>query len=256
VTRHAIHPAWGLVEVAALAGLFVFILWGVGPHVATSAPALGVYWAAVAIWTTNIVWLSPIVLHRDPPALRGWGRGRARDDPGTLPNAWPTYVGVTALAAAALLIDAAARDPAFVSHVQWRAAGHKLLIYMAWGLIQAVVFFGYVQTRIRTAFDAVAADSRSGRPLVALITAGLFAAAHAPNWPLAGLAFIIGMGWSWLYWVRPNVLLLGASHAVLGTIVYSVLHLFTRIGPFYAHPQGHILRNAIPGLKALVGDLF
>ena len=43
---------------------------------------------------------------------------------------------------------------------------------------------------------------------------------------------------------------------MLGTIVFSLLRLYTRIGPFYAHPQGHIARNAIPGLRALVGDLF
>jgi membrane protease YdiL (CAAX protease family) len=256
VTRAAIHPAWGLVEVAALAGLFVFILWGVGPHVATSGWALGVYWAAVASWTAIIAWLSPIVLHRDPPGLRGWGPGRTVGDPGSAANAWPSYLGLTALAAAGLLVWAAVRDPAFVAHVRWGSAGHKLLIYLVWGLVQAMVFFGYVQTRIRTALEAVAQDGRSVRPLVALGVAGLFAAAHAPNWPLAGLVFVMGLGWSWLYWARPNVVLVGASHAVLGTIVYSVLHLFTRIGPFYGHPEGHIVRNAVPGLKALVGDLF
>ena len=248
------HPAWGLAEVAALGALFVVILWVVGPQVETSRLALGCYWAAVAVWAVTVLWLSPLVLHRDPPRLRGWGR-RAPDDPGAFRNAWPAYLAFTAFCAAILLVATAIHDPSFVSRANWRAVGLKLVIYLVYGPIQAMVFFGYLQTRLRTALG-MAVGGWALRPLVALSTAGLFALAHTPNWPLAAMVFASGLGWSWLFFARPNVALLGASHAVLGTIVFSLLRLYTRIGPFYAHPQGHIARNAIPGLRALVGDLF
>ena len=70
------------------------------------------------------------------------------------------------------------------------------------------------------------------------------------------LAAAGGLAWSWLYQARPNLVLVGVSHAVLGTMTHSVLGLYTRIGPFYAHPEGHILRNVAPGLKALIGNLY
>ncbi|HWA60926.1 MAG TPA: CPBP family glutamic-type intramembrane protease, partial [Caulobacteraceae bacterium] len=178
------------------------------------------------------------------------------DDPGRVRNAWPSYLVVTATAAVALLAACWIRDPAFVAHTDWRSAALKLAIYLVYGPIQAIAFFGYVQTRLRAAFASVMPGAVQARLATAAAVAGLFALAHAPNWPLAGMTLTMGLVWSWLFWARPNVLLLGASHAVLGTITYSVLHLYTRIGPFYAHPEGHIVRAAIPGLQRLVGDLF
>jgi membrane protease YdiL (CAAX protease family) len=256
VRRAPVHPAWGLAEIAVLGALFAFTLWVAGPHVVDGGAALAVYWAAVAVTTVTVLWLSPIVLHQDPPSLRGWGWGRRPDDPGVGRNAWPSYLAFTVAASAALLTATAIRDPGFVAHTPWPRVGAKFLIYLVYGGVQAMVFFGYLQTRLRTALGAFITRDRALRPLVALATAGLFAAAHAPNWPLASLVLAAGLGWSWLFFARPNLLLMGISHAVLGTLVYSVLGLFTRIGPFYAHPAGHIARYAIPGLHALVGDLF
>jgi len=256
LTTGRIHPIWGLFEIAVMAGLFLVVLWVVGPHVGSNSAALAFYWATLAIWAVVIVWLSPIVLHRDAPGLRGWGGGRSPDDPGAVPNAWRAYAGLTAIAAVALMVAVVVRDPAFAVHTRWPRVARKLLIYLVYGPIQALVFFGYIQTRVRTALGAFARGRLTGRPMVALLTAALFAGAHAPNWPLVLLTFVAGMAWSWLYYARPSVLLLGVSHAVLGTIVYSLLGISTRIGPFYAHPEGHIVRDAIPGLSALVGDLF
>ena len=259
MTRRALAAGWGAVEVALMAALFVITLWVVGPQVPHSPVALAIYWTVLAIWAAMILWLSPMVLHRDPPSLRGWGLGRSKDDPGTVRNAWPAYAICTGLSGLALIVAAAVRDPGLVSHIDWRALAHKLVIYEIWAPIQALTFFGYLQTRVRTVLEAAAPSSASAavrRPLVALIVAGLFALAHAPNWPLASLVFAAGLGWSWLFYARPSVLLVGASHGVLGTIVYGVLHLFTRVGPFYAHPEIHLVRSAIPGLKALVGNLF
>ncbi len=254
--RASVHPAWGFAEILLLGAAFGFVLWVAGPVVATEGWALAAYWIAMTAFAVTVLWLSPVAWHSDPPSLRGWGLGRPADDPGAIRNAWPSYLGFTAVMSAALLALVVARDPAFAVHTNWPRVAAKFLIYLAWGAVQAMVFFGWAQTRLRTAFAAVIADPRLVRPLTAGALATLFAAAHAPNWPLAALAFGIGLGWSWLFYARPSVALMGLSHATLGTIVYSVLGLFTRIGPFYAHPEGHLAREAIPGLKALVGDLF
>ena len=256
MNRRSISPAWGLLEIAALGGLFLVTLWFVGPSVETNGAALAFYWFALATWTVSILWLSPIVLHHDPPSLRGWGLGRSVDDPGAVRNAWPAYAGFTTVAATGLMIVMTTRDTAFLVHTPWLKVGHKLLIYLVYGPVQALVFFGYVQTRLRTAAATLAVAPWLTRLVVVLSTSLLFAAVHIPNWPLSAMVLAVGLCWSWLYYARPNVLLMGVSHAVLGTIVYSILGVYTRIGPFYAHPEGHIARNAIPGLKALVGDLF
>lgn len=251
----AIDPRWGLVEIAALSATFLVILWVIGPRVAVDPAALAAYWLGVAVWAVVIVWLSPF-LHRDPPELRGWGRSWRQGAPGAAGAAWRPYLWTTLLGAVGLMTAVAIRDPGFVGHTRWWSVLHKLAIYLVYGPFQALVFFGYIQTRMRTAAGAIMAGGAAMRVLVCALTAGLFALAHAPNWPLTGLALVSGLVWSWLFYARPNVLLLGVSHAVLGTITYSILGLYTRIGPFYAHPEGRIIRSAIPGLKALVGDLF
>jgi hypothetical protein len=251
----ATHPLLSSGEILALGLLFLFTLWIVGPKVETSAVALTMYWLAVAIWAGTMLWLAP-VLHKDPPALRGWGGGRAADDPGRVSNAWPSYLGLTVAVGAFMLIVTAVRDPAFAAHVDWRRFGLKLAGYLVYGPVQALVFFGYLQTRLRRILSCWLAEGPALRAILALCVAALFGAAHAPNWLLACMVTGVGLAWSWLFYARPSVLLLGASHAVLGTIVFAVMGVYTRIGPFYAHPEGHIIRHAIPGLSALIGDVY
>ena len=250
------HPLEGAAEIAVLSTLYGLTLWIVGPYVATNAWAVAFYWAAVAFAASLILWVSPFVLHRDPPSLRGWGRRRERDDPGRAANAWPSYLALTVVAAVALVAAAAIRDPALAAHVAWPRFWAKLVIYLVYGTIQAMVFFGWLQTRLRTTLAALVGREPLTRPLVAVAVASLFALAHAPNWPLAALSLGVGFAWSWLFYARPNVLLMGISHGVLGAILSVVVGFYTRIGPFYAHPAGWIARYAIPGLRDLTGDLF
>lgn len=259
MTARAIHPGWGLAEIAGLFALFEAVLWGLGPWVSTpgGAPAaVALYWLAAGLGGGFILWLSPVVLHRDPPSARGWGPGRSRDDPGALANAWPSYLALTLACAALLAVAAAIRDPEALSHIRWRALATKLTLYLIFAPIQALAFFGWLQPRLREAITPLLGAGGAARAAIAALTAVLFGLAHAPNWPFAALAAAGGLVWSWLYQARPNLVLVGVSHAVLGTMVHSVLGLYTRIGPFYAHPQGHILRNVAPGLRALIGNLY
>jgi hypothetical protein len=49
---------------------------------------------------------------------------------------------------------------------------------------------------------------------------------------------------------------MGVSHAIIGTILSQVVQMHTRIGPFYNNPDHYFLREVVPGLKQLIGDLF
>jgi len=256
MTAARVRPVWGLAEVAALASVFAFGLWIIGPRIAAGEPAQGFYWVSVIAGGAVMFWLSPMVLHGDPPGLRGWGLGRDGADPGALRNAWAAYLIPTLLAAAALVVGTAVRNPDFLSHIHWTALWTKLCFYVVFAQIQAMVFFGYVQTRVRTFLEGADAGPGLKRGAVVLGTACIFAAAHWPNLPLVALAFPAGLVWAWLFYVRPSVVLVGLSQAVLGTIVHSVAHLSMRIGPFYEHPEAHLLTTVIPGLKALAGSIY
>jgi len=257
--RCPVNPVWGLVEIAALAVLFFFGLWSIGPRLGIDPGAVAMYWALVAIGGTAVMWLSPVVLHRDPPALRGWGRRRAdARDPGSFRNAWRTYGAFTLVAALLLIAVALLKDPALVAGINWTALAIKFLGYLAFGVVQAFIFFGFVQTRVRTMIPLPPAPGsvQRHRLLVALVTAGIFAVFHLPNLPLMGVVFATGLCWAWIFYKRPNVLLLGVSHAVLGTILHRVVQMYMRIGPFYSEPDLYVFRSVIPGLKQLIGNQF
>jgi hypothetical protein len=246
--RPTVAPVWGLAELAAAGGLFVFMLWGVGPRIAAGGGlTLGLFWAAFGLLAVLVAWLSPIVLHADPPALRGWGRGRGARDPGAIRNAWPRYALLTLIGVAVIVALAALSDPGFARHIAWGDAAVKLAVYLVSGTLQDLAVFGFALTRLRTALTAGMGPTwPPARALSALTIAAVFAAAHAPNWPFAILVFAGGAALAWLFWSRPSVLMAGASHAVLGTALHAALKLNMRIGPFYAHPQGHILRHVLP----------
>jgi hypothetical protein len=226
----------------------------VGPRIEAGGPApLALFWTAVVLTAATVLWLSPFVLHRDPPGRSPSPAGRARDDPGIWRNAWPAWLGLTALGLAAILAAAVQRDHNLVEHVQWKGMGVKLLVYLVSAPIQDLVVFAFLLTRLRGLAVAALGEVAAVRPLAALAAAGLFAAAHAPNWPFAAVVLAGGLCGSWLYQTRPNIVLAGIGHAVLGTALHSLLHLNMRVGPFYAHPEGHIMRHVIPGAKAIAG---
>lgn len=238
---------WGLAEVALAGALFVFMLWGLGPRIAAGGLAVALFWLAVALLGVLAAIVSPLILHHDPPALRGWGLGRSANDPGVFAKAWPRYGLLTLVGLAAIGVLAALRDPRFISRIAWNDAALKLAIYLVSGAVQDLVLFGFVLTRLRVAIAGGMGPAWApARPFAAVTLAALFALAHAPNWPFAALVFLGGAALAWLFWARPNVILAGASHAVLGTALHAALRLNMRIGPFYAHPQGHILRHVLP----------
>lgn len=250
---HPIRPAWGLAEIVLLWLLYMYGLWILGPRIAGGAGNLALYWLIVALGLTHILATSPLLLHADPPGLRGWSyRPHRRADPGALREAWRAYAAFTFGAAGMMLAYVLIADPGALARVEWARAGLKLGGYLVFGPLQALIFFGFAETRVR----ALMRDGRRGMIVTASVTALIFASVHLPNLPLAAITLAGGFGWALLFYRRPNVLLLGLSHAALGTLLYEVVGLNTRIGPFYADGDSYILRTVIPGLKDWFGGTF
>jgi membrane protease YdiL (CAAX protease family) len=99
-----------------------------------------------------------------------------------------------------------------------------LAAYPLWGLVQQGLMFGFVYPRLKQA---------AGVRLAPVLTAVLFAAAHAPN-PLlmvGGGLVVLGYG---LVWQRaPSLPLLAISHGVIGAVCDKALHVSMRVGAHY-----------------------
>ncbi len=251
----SIPQAWGFAEVAVFVSAYFAAVWLIAPRVAEA-------WAAISIvgLTTGAVvligWLSPTVLHGDPPALRGWGRVTPPQR-GAARVAWPLYAALTAggiavTAVLALLI----RGPEGIQHIAWDGLPWRLARYLVFAQIQAMMVFGFILTRLRTALGAFVVPGFGLQGLTCLLTASIFCSLHLPNWPLVGLTFAVGLVWAWAFYTYPSILLVGISHAVLGAATQVILGLSTRIGPFYAHPDQYVFRALIPGLTELIGGRF
>jgi membrane protease YdiL (CAAX protease family) len=257
--RKPIHPLWGIVEVAGFTTFVFAILWILGPAIATRQEAGFAFWPLILAGGVYVLWASPVVLHRDPPEWRGLG-GRAQDGsrPGSFRNAWQAYAVFTAGAAVLLIIYVAWLNPARLAEINWKAVLVRLVEYVGSGIAQAAIFQGFIANRIRAAIPLGAGrrSVRLHRLWVALATMVLFGLYHWPNLPLIAFVLPAGFCWTWIFLRRPNLLLLGLSHAVLGTILNRVVLLPMRIGPFYAHPDLYLWRTVIPGLKDMIGNLY
>ncbi|MDX1642463.1 MAG: CPBP family glutamic-type intramembrane protease, partial [Balneolaceae bacterium] len=130
--------------------------------------------------------------------------------------------------------------------------------YLFFGTVQSIVFFGFILTRLRIIVTQyLGSDVQFQHKLfVVVLTATLFSLFHIPNVALMACTFFAGICWAWIFYKRPNILLMGISHAILGTILHQVVQLHMRIGPFYENSDLYVLREVIPGLKKLIGDLF
>jgi membrane protease YdiL (CAAX protease family) len=243
----------------ALAAAFYTGMWFVGPHVQDDKTARVFILFLVPAVGVHIIWFSPMVLHRDPTEVRGWGRRTSEHAlAGAWRRAWRPYALLTATMAAVLLVFALLLRPAGFANLNWRAAALKFLLYIPYGTAQSIIFFGFIQARMASLIphpSTPLAEERH-RLLVTVSTAALFSLTHLPNLPLMTFALVAGASWSWLFRRAPNVFLLGLSHAVLGTILHRVVELPMRVGPFYADPNRYIMRSALPWLKSLIGDLF
>lgn len=259
MTRTPVHPYWGILEIAIFAVLAFAGIWIAGP-LFSSIPGLAIlFWILVVAGGFYMLWISPFKLHQFAPRDWGWEiRNTKNGHTGSLRKAWPVYTIFTIAAAALLLLYTLIFRPESFSQINGRAVIIKFAGYLAYGTVQSIIFFGFILTRIRHGLTSWlhTSQSQTHLSLVVFLTASIFSLFHLPNTALMVCTFITGLFWSWIFYERPNILLMGLSHAILGTILHQVVKLHMRVGPFYNNPDLYIIREVVPGLKKLIGNLF
>lgn len=111
----------------------------------------------------------------------------------------------------------------------WPRLAEQMGLYVAWGLLQQYLLQAFALRRLLQA--------RLPAVVAVPLAAGLFAAVHAPNWPLVAVTAGSGVIWCVLFLRRPNLLPLGLAHAALAVLVYHAWprdwHYGLAIGPEY-----------------------
>jgi membrane protease YdiL (CAAX protease family) len=86
----------------------------------------------------------------------------------------------------------------------------RLSLLPVWALLQQYVMLGFIYQRLRQFLHA---------NQTIIITAGLFAIVHAPNYPLMILTFLGGLIWSFVYERAPNLFASAISHTLLSATI-------------------------------------
>jgi len=190
--RRALFEAGAVIGAGALNFLVETAEGAKGPFVAVAAAG----------------WLSYLIgrVRREPGLWKDWGF--------RLDNLRPALREVSLVGAAALAVIVPfgflrghfPPPPSF-----WAV----IALYPVWGLAQQFLLNALLARNLRPFLPHRA---------VVLLAAALFSLAHAPDWPLMGLTFAIGLPWVWIYERHPNLWVLGLWHGILGAAAwYGVL---------------------------------
>jgi hypothetical protein len=239
---------WSGIELGVALGVVVAVLW-LGPVLLPRVLFPFVAIVLLALGLSYAVWISPVLLHRDSLAARGLGSRATwfvRTD--NLRDAARPFTLLTLAGAVALLLLAAWWNPAWVARAEWRAWAVRLLFYSISAQVQALVFVGFVLVRLRDIFQS--------RGAVALAAGALFAIAHAPSATVMALTMVFASAAAWISVRTPNVVVVGVSQTVLGLLLHRALEEPLRVGYFYAHPDLHVFREALPVVGRVIGGLY
>ena len=187
---------------------------------------------AFAGWFAYVAFLSPRLIHGYPNSVRGLGTARTcyvrTDNLG--PALW-RFGLVTLCSALLVVVLTLIWKPSAIAQFNSRTFLAKQIMYFGSAWVQALIFFGFILTRLRTIASVFPA--KGSRLFVALSTAMIFAVFHSPNPQLMILSLVAGGIWSWIYYEYPNMFALVLSHSILGTLLHQVARMNTRCGPSY-----------------------
>jgi len=153
---------------------------------------------AVVVWLGYVLWR----WRNDRSVLRAWGLRRDN-------------LAAAGKAAATVTVPLVACAVAYAF-----AAGHFpppqgfwliLVLYPAWGVAQQFLLNAMLARNLSAFLPAWA---------VVLLSAALFAAAHAPDLPVVALTLPAGALWVLMYRRWPNLWALGIAHGIIGTVVF------------------------------------
>lgn len=259
MNRDSVHPYWGILEIAGFAIIFFSGNWLMGPYIANSLLLILLFWVLLIAGGFYLLWISPVKLHGIRWKEWGWNFSLSdRQHPGSIRNALPTYLAITVAAGTFFILYVILFAPETLDKVNLQAVVVKFGGYLFFGAAQSIIFFGFIMTRLKNILFRKFKKRNPNLQIISTVflTAAIFSIFHLPNAPLMGITFLGGLIWAWIFYEKPNLLLLGVSHAIIGTILTQVVQMHTRIGPFYNNPDHYILREVVPGLKQLIGGLF
>ncbi|TVQ04649.1 MAG: CPBP family intramembrane metalloprotease [Balneolaceae bacterium] len=256
--KRPIHLLWGFAEVFIVFGLFQFFIWYIGPKIAGSVTLVAVSWLYWIMLGFYVAWFSPIVLHGLSKKDIGWVSLADKSHFASAVNAWKPYVAVTSIGVLTLIGLTLSSNPAAFETINMKGLAIKGGGYIFSGIIQATIFFGFILIRFKAAIGSLIQEKSPAAVMLStiLLTSIVFSVFHYPNPELMFFTFSAGLCWSLLFYLYPNILLMGLSHAILGTMLHQFVQLYMRIGPFYDNPDLYIVREIVPGLKQLIGNLF
>jgi hypothetical protein len=236
-------------ELVLAVALCLFALWFLAPRAANQDHVCSVILLSlVAFALIWIFWFSPRCLHSMASSIRGIGSRRycfLRIE--NLGRSLRNFGAITALGLGMLVVIRLARDPQLLPVLSWKLILLKFAGYLFFGFGQALFYFEFCQPRLRiTLGDRGAVWG----------TVLIFTVFHIPNLSLIGMGLVACYLWAREYLQRPNLLLLTLSHAILGSSLLLIDGIFTRVGPFYWHPEQHAMRAILPFWGNLVHGLW
>jgi hypothetical protein len=255
--------ALGALEILGVTGVAFTVTWVIGPRLempGLAAPTILLLSFAAAY----VAYISPVLIHRDPPEARGLGRpptGYLRTD--NLVPALKSFGAVTLLGSGLILAAVLLARPAAFTQLDWSSLLLKLGLYCGSAAVQCLLFLGFFRLRLKD-FLGLPQELAAAEPGVAVrqrlllsaVLGVLFSLYHLPNLPVMGIALLLGTAMTWLYDVHPNLAAAALCHAALGTLLHRVAGLNMRIGLFYWQRDRWVFRTLFPWFKELIGDRF
>lgn len=234
-----------VVELAGLVSLFLLMAWKLAPMAVSQTGAL-VYLSVTLGLATHVIVLSPRLYAHSLCAASGLAslrEGFLRRDTW---RAGATAYLLSILAGCGIVFVAGRITGMAGMHAGIEDIVLKFARYLLFASVQAYIYFEFLRPRLMLALG-----DRARPVTVALLLAGLFMIAHAPNPYLMLATSIAGFVWAMLYASFPNYFWLVLSHAILGTSVQIMTLWPTRTGAAFWNPDHYAFRTALKYLFAL-----